>query len=277
MQLISTGKTSLRKNLLSSPSFKVAVRATEFNEANAVKFSDLIVSDCLDELVEASIEKIVAHERSPAALISDAVLEMNYHKANQKKFCDDLFQPDIKAVYKAFKTHLATVNNRYDLVYLSAINDYLTEVVNDTLYPILNTYPVIESFTADFNDLLRQVRNNCSADTEDLFIENVNSVLAVTLSNFSILDQIKEVPTQEGEEAPPPSPELQRGIIPIPVQVICLNYLNAELGDQDNLARMLGGLSEMVTGPVSYVCTIDKTVYKAFFGGEKVLLDLLRD
>lgn len=273
MQLVSN-KTSIRKNILSAPSFKIATRTTNFNEVNAVKFEDLIVSDCLDELVEAAIEKTVNHDRSPAALIAVAVLEMNYHKANQKKFADDLFQPDIKAIYKAFKTHLASVNNRYDLVYLSAINDYLTELVNDTLYPILDTYPMVDSFMEDFNDLLRQVRNSCSAEVEDLLIENVNAVLERTQMNFSIIDKINEVPAEEGEVS---EPVIQRALIPIPVQVICLNYLGVELGNQANLARMLSGLTDMITSPVAYVCTIDKTVYKAFFGGERVILDLLRD
>lgn len=272
MQLVSTGKTSMRKNLLTPPLFKMVVRTTEFTQNNAVRFEELLLSDCLDELIEASIEKTVNHERSPVALVSEAVLEMNYHKANQKKYAGDLFQNDIKAVYRAFKTHLAAVSNRYDLVYLSAINDYLTELVNDTLYPILNTYPVIESFTEDFNELLKHLRNSCSAEVEDLFIENVNLILEKVKANFLIVDQIEENDAEEDGKVP-----IQRAVIPIPVQVICLNFLNAELGDNANLVKMLGGLAEMLTSPVAYVCTIDKTVYKAFFGGEKVVLDLLRD
>jgi hypothetical protein len=274
MQLVSNGKTSLRKNALKTPSFRVAVRTNVFNETNAVKYADLIVSDCLDELVEAAIEKTVNHERSPAALVSDAVLELIYHKADHKKFADDLFQSDIKAVYKAFKTHLSTVNNRYDFVYLSAINDYLTELVNDTLYPILNAYPMVTNFMEDFNELLRNMRNKCSPEVEDLFLQNVNEVLTKTQTNFLILDSINGAAEDGVEETPPSTP---RALIPIPVQVICLNYLNTELGDNDNLAHILGGLTEMVSGPMAYVCTIDKTIYKAFFGGEKVLVDLIRD
>ena len=276
MQLVSHGKTSMSKNILQTPSFKVAVRTNQFNDVNSVKYDNLLVTDCLDELVEMAIDKAVNHERSPAAFVGTGVVEMIYHKANQAKYAGDLFQPDVKAVYKAFKVHLASITNRYDLVYLSAINDFLTESVNDLLYPILNTYPMIESFVDDFNELLRSLRNNCSADVEDMFVDQINEVLNKTHMNLSISEDMaeKEEPQEDDEVQ---EPKAQHAVIPMPVQIICLNYISAELGSQDNLAKMLLGLQDIVDGHVSYVCTIDKTIYKAFFGGEGVVLDLLRD
>lgn len=273
MQLISTGKTTMPKTILTSPSFKIATRTNIFNDVNAVVYPTLMITDCLDELLEQTIENTVNHERAPAALIATGVVEMIYHKASQPKYVGDLFQADVKSVYKAFKTHLAAVNNRYDLVYLSAINDFLTETANDVLYPILGTYPMIDSFTDDFNELLRSLRNNCSAEVEDLFVERINDVLKKTAANFPLSEELSKVDDEEAasKEAP------QRALIPAPMQVICLNYISIELGTQDNLANMLSGLTDMIDGHVAYVCTIDKTVYKAFFDGSKVVLDLIRN
>lgn len=284
MQLVSQGKTTSQKIILNTPSFKVAVRSNLFNSTNSVVYPTLSVTDCLDELVEQTIENLIEHERSPAAMVANGVVEMIYHKASQSKFANDLFQPDVKSVYKAFKTHLASINNRYDLVYLSAINDFLTEIVNDTLYPIMNVYPMIDSFTDDFNELLRSLRNNCTADVEDLFIDQINLILGKTKASMSVSENLIEVDMKknqvEGEDADAVIQEVSsipRAIIPIPTQVICLNYISAELGDAANLSRMLGGLVDMLESHVAYVCTIDKTIYKAFFNGDKVLLDLIRN
>lgn len=298
MQYISA-KTALRHPELKNTGFALRTRTNPFSATAAVVASpsNFIITDCLDELVETAIEKTVTHTQSPSVWIANGVIEMIYHKADQKKYAADLLQRDVKSIYKAFKTHIKNVDNRYDLAYLTAINGVITEIVNDALYPILNSYPVIESFVEDFNDLLRIIRNTQSAETEDLFIESVNATLTKIESNLEMLERLK-VEEVEPEPAPlsteePQATELDeilqpeelvvdqhvsvdRAIIPVPVQIICLNFLNAELGDEKNLAKMLGGLLDVVTDPVGYVCTIDKAVYKAYFGGEKVLVELLR-
>lgn len=259
---------------LKSSNFKVSTRTLQFNEVNSKRSQTLMITDCLGAMVEQTIDNTINHPDEPVALLGNGVVERSFGKVPPGKYKADLFQPDARAVYKALKAHLNTVTRRNELAYLSEFNHFITETVNDLLYPSFGQYPMIDSFVDDFNDLLRMLRDNCSVEVEDMLVEELEMVLSRTKTNFEISDQLnaqdesdKDTESDAAEEVSVP---VETAIIPIPVQIIGLNLLDAELGDLGNLSNLLKGLVNMVDGPTAYVCTIDRVIYKAFFAADEV-------
>lgn len=282
MQLVSQDPTSTKKKTgLVSTSFTPIVRTLPFT-SGIVRYPSLVMTDCLDGLVEAAIEKTVTMKEAPMVGIYDGVMSLAYYKANKAKYCQDLLQPDIKAVYKAFKHHVNNITNRYDLAFVSAINEFLTATINDLMRPMKNNYNVFENFATDFNDLLRTIRNSDTAETEDLLIECVNEILGKMgacqeLSDSLEQEEEEEVTADEGEVLPKP----MVATLHLPVSVICINYLNEELGSNKNLTDLVRSIANYSAEQghelyVAFVCTIDKTIYKACINGNNVFVNLIR-
>lgn len=276
MTVITCRSTIASKATLNTPSFRKAVRTNLFSESDVKTYESLIYSDCLEELAELTIEKTVLDEALPPVMVFKSLMEKTFFRANQEKYAEELFQPDIKAVYKAIRHHMANVSSRHDLIYLSGINDYLTSLVNDALYPILKTYPVITNFSEDFNDLLRSMRNACSAVAEDSMIDFINSILKEVSDNFltvKLLGESDQAAAAEGEEEVQPV----KAVIPIPLTLVGLNYMTAELGDDKNIRALLASLADQLDSMIFYATTLDRTIYKVFYTGDDVMVDVLRD
>lgn len=267
-------KTTARKAELNTPQFRRSVRTNPFNpETEVHKVEFLLTSDSYDDLFEAVLEKISLEENTSPVTVFKGLLEKTYHRVNQARYKEDLFEPDIKAVYKAIRYHTSSVSNRYDLIYLNAVNDFLTALVNDSLYPVLKTYPVITNFSEDFNDLLRTMRNNCSPVAEDSMIEYINSVLHEVNSNFDTIQALAESEETGDEDGVEKADKPQKAVIPTPVTLIGVNYLRSELGTDKNLVQLLGSLAESTETMVFYVVTLDRCVYKVFYTGDDVMVD----
>lgn len=281
MQLVSQQPNLNKKKMsIESTSFTPAQRIKPFN-GEVVYCSTVIITDCLDAMVEDAIEKTVAMDNSPSVVFFEGVMSMVFHKANKERYAADLLQPDIRAIYKAFKVHLNTINNRYDYAYVNAINEFLTTTINDIMRPFKNNLNVFENFSTDFNDMLTVMRNKDSIETEDKLIGYVNEILVKTNLNQQISDSFEEEEAAEAQKNGETHTPLKRATIDVPVNIICLNYISTEIGDADNLKHLLQNIEQLAASVnhgfhAAYVCTIDKVIYKIVVGGGNIFVDLVR-
>ncbi len=160
----------------------------------------LTLTDCFEEAVESCIDH--AHDEGVNKLISVGhyLVENSFYKAaDQAKFNELILDNDIKNMYKAVKAAWPTLTNKYDIHMLDAFDTIMTDTINDFIAVNSPVEVHIDSFMADFNELLKFLRNleDTEEDLEDELINYMNAFITQVKNSLNDLGGIDQ---QEGKK-----------------------------------------------------------------------------
>lgn len=160
-----------------------------------VRENNITLADCFGEAVESCID--YAHDEGTGKLITVAnfIVENRFYKAaEQEQFNKLILDNDIKAMYKAVKSAWPTLNHKYDIHMFDRFDTIMTDAINDFIAVNCPVEVHIDSFMADFNELLKFLRNveGVDLDLEDELINHMNNFINSIKQNLEQLDGIEQ-------------------------------------------------------------------------------------
>lgn len=156
---------------------KLTTTISEVKDVNVRYLDKCIVSDCLEEIVEGLIEDVYHETDVRMVTATHFIITNEFFRTSLHELIASLVSNDVKALYKQIKKAYEDVNDKYSLNLLDSFNQMLTDTVNDFIAVNAENSISIDSFLADYNDLLKVIRNN-EVDLEDELIEYMDAYIA---------------------------------------------------------------------------------------------------
>lgn len=145
---------------------KLMTYISEIKDNQLDKKEEVTVVDCLEEARETVYE--LGGKTSKLIITADFIVTTNFIKTSPNVILPILNNTKIKEVYKTLKKMIAEVKDKRDMIVINKFDDILTDYINEFL--VINTKGKvsIDSFSSDFNSLLKALRNYYDELEDDL-------------------------------------------------------------------------------------------------------------
>ncbi len=127
-----------------------------------------VLAYSFSDAIENIIEHVYTDEDKSAIKAQTAIVCTNYYNCTVQETITEFFDMNIKSFYKDFKSAYAALKNKYDINLFNDIDKIITNRINDFLAINVNKELNIESFSTDFNELLKHLRNTTETVEDDL-------------------------------------------------------------------------------------------------------------
>lgn len=145
---------------------KLMTYISEIKDNQLDNKEEVTVVDCLEEARETIYE--LGGKTSKLIVTADFIVTTNFIKTSPNVILPILNNTKIKEVYKTLKKMIAEVKDKRDMIVINKFDDILTDYINEFL--VINTKGKvsIDSFSSDFNSLLKALRNYYDELEDDL-------------------------------------------------------------------------------------------------------------
>lgn len=243
---------------------KLMTYISEIKDNQLDNKEEVTVVDCLEEARETIYE--LGGKTSKLIVTADFIVTTNFIKTSPNVILPILNNTKIKEVYKTLKKMIAEVKDKRDMIVINKFDDILTDYINEFL--VINTKGKvsIDSFSSDFNSLLKVLRNYYD-DLEDdlltsldLFFKNFKESIDIVseklkLDEASVSSFIAEAVAMA---------YMDKMLIELGLNTISDRYVEVDKNNPANITLLT--LYQQVTKSVIrkdfYLVTMDKSVVK---------------
>jgi RNAse (barnase) inhibitor barstar len=155
---------------------KLNTITSEVKESNVKYVQTHIAVDCVQEVIESIIETAYLEETNNLITAHNFIVTHNHYRVDLNEKFATLYNGDIKTAYKLMKVYYKEATDKYQIAALDDLDNILTDRINDFITISSNDSISIDSFTTDFNDLLKVLRNT-EEDLEDKVLDYMDEYL----------------------------------------------------------------------------------------------------
>lgn len=238
-------------------SFILKTITTNFN-GKITNSPTINITESFEESVESVIETSYKNQPPGVVLALTSIVNNVFYGPNLSDPLNALLEMGFKNFYKTFKSSYKEISDKHTYCLYQALNQILTDHINDFLANEMEIDMSIDNFVADFNELLKVLRDE-TVDAEDLLTDYVDGILEET-ARLS-----KKYNTEEASKT----------ILPEKLNLIYLGHLEVELG-LENLGQGFRRIEESAL-PNSFLTSFCQKAFKTTLELDKTFVQYYQE
>ena len=148
----------------------IAPKLTAFNPKQLHSSDKVSVCFSLQDAAEQVAEEFLMLDETKTMVTADSIIvDDGFSVSTDVVMLTNLFQDDVKGLYKRLRTAYADVTNIDVAIMLNRIDERFTALTNEYLLTHLKNGTRIDRFSTDFNDLLKVLRDHYEDEEDDLW------------------------------------------------------------------------------------------------------------
>ena len=148
----------------------IAPKLTAFNPKQLHSSDKVSVCFSLQDAAEQVAEEFLMLDETKTMVTADSIIvDDGFSVSTDVVMLTNLFQDDVKGLYKRLRTAYADVTNIDVAIMLNRIDERFTALTNEYLLTHLKNGTRIDRFSTDVNDLLKVLRDHYEDEEDDLW------------------------------------------------------------------------------------------------------------
>lgn len=145
-------------------------KVTAFNAKNLHSSEKVSICYSIQDAAEQVAEEFKELDDNKLMIAADSIIvDDGFSVKTDVTALTNLFQDDIKGLYKRLRTAYSEVTDIDVAIMLNRIDRHFTELTNEYLLTNLKCEIFIDCFATDFNDLLKVLRDSFDDEEDDLW------------------------------------------------------------------------------------------------------------
>lgn len=215
----------------------------------------------------------IAHQKKSDKLVwvQPGLVLRSFYDTSVKDHEVDLFQSSAEGAFKVFRQKLSQTENRNNVAYYRAYDNWMTGRVNDYFECSSTDGMCIDSFADDFGELLKLLETSDTERAKGL-LQYLSDVLAQATDDITAARAAQSPKEEEGAEKEEASEVVQENaVVPERVILVYVKLLSSEIGDDASAEgnrvanRIMTNLEEYVDDKMFYLVTLDRRIYRVLY------------